>query len=94
MSTPQRLVNTTSRPVEVHLSHGAVVIPAHGETTCDEAELELGHLAELRRTGVLVVRPAAAEESAPAEPKPTPTRTPKPARRGRATPSPRRGGKT
>jgi hypothetical protein len=91
---PQPLVNTTTRPVEVHLSSGSVVIPALGETICDAAELELGHLQELVRTGVLVARPAPAQESAAAEAKPAPTtRKRTPARRRRATQSPRRSKK-
>jgi hypothetical protein len=71
MSSLHRLVNTTSRPVELHLPSGSIVIEAHGEASCDEADLELGHVRALCESRVLVARPV--ED----EPKPAPARKPR-----------------
>ena len=71
MSSLQRLVNTTSRPVELHLPSGGIVIEAHGEARCDESDLELGHVRALVASRVLVVHPV--ED----EPKPAPAKKPR-----------------
>lgn len=49
-----RLANTCTRPVEVHLTRGVVVIPAMSQIDCTPAELELGQVVALCGRGVLV----------------------------------------
>jgi hypothetical protein len=67
-----KVVNTCTRPVALHLASGVVVVPALAEATCEAADLELGHVAELCRRGVLVVRPG----PPPAPKKAAPRRSP------------------
>jgi hypothetical protein len=49
-----RLANTCTRPVEVHLTRGVVVIPAMSQIDCTPEDLELGQVKALRGRGVLV----------------------------------------
>ncbi|MET8134634.1 MULTISPECIES: hypothetical protein [unclassified Streptomyces] len=48
------LANTRSRPVELHLSSGVVVVGPLGQVPCDAEDLDLGQVRFLCRTGVLV----------------------------------------
>ncbi|MFF3450524.1 hypothetical protein ACFYXJ_25670 [Streptomyces sp. NPDC002667] len=50
------LANTRSRPVELHLSAGVVVLGPLGRVPCDAEDLDLGQVRYLCRTGVLTVR--------------------------------------
>jgi len=62
------LANTSTRPVELHLTAGVVVIPPMGTIECTAEDLELGQVRVLSRRGVLVIRPVAApEQPAPAD---------------------------
>jgi hypothetical protein len=66
------LVNTCSRPVELHLTNGVVVVPAMSRIDCAPEDLDLAQVRALSRSGVLVAHPerppppSAVEESAPA----------------------------
>jgi hypothetical protein len=68
MSHSHRLLNTTTRPVELHLTAGVTVIPALEETTCTPDDLSLGQVRVLRRNGVLTDLPASVEEDGEPEP--------------------------
>jgi hypothetical protein len=48
------LANTRSRPVELHLGSGVVVVGPLGRVPCDTEDLDLGQVRALCRTGVLV----------------------------------------
>jgi hypothetical protein len=62
-----RLINTSTRPVELHLPSGVVVIGAQGETTCSAADLESPQVKVLSQRGVLMARPLQPpSDSAPA----------------------------
>lgn len=73
-----RLVNATTRPVELLLSSGAVVIPAGGETACDDDDLRQGQVSALCDSGVLVAHRVPAKKPPPSDPS-------APRRRKRAT---------
>lgn len=47
------LVNVSSRPVELHLMAGVVVVGPRERFGCEPADLELGHVQALCRQGVL-----------------------------------------
>jgi len=59
MST--RLINTCTRPVELHLSGGVVVLPAMSAVDCAAEDLALGQVRALCGRGVLVAHPEATE---------------------------------
>ena len=48
------LVNTCTRPVELHLGSGVVVIPAMSQIDCSPEDLELAQVRVLTQRGVLV----------------------------------------
>jgi hypothetical protein len=87
MTVHRRLVNTTTRPVELHLLAGVVVVPALGDTACTEEDLDTGQVKALCDNGVLVVHQNVHEESRESkkEPQAESTRAP---RKGRS-PKPR-----
>jgi hypothetical protein len=47
------LINVGSRPVELHLTAGVVVVGPRERFDCEPADLELGHVQALCRQGVL-----------------------------------------
>jgi hypothetical protein len=61
MST--QLVNTCTRPVELHLATGVVVIPPLSTFDCTADDLAVGQVQALCRSGVLAVRPGPATKS-------------------------------
>jgi hypothetical protein len=61
------LVNTCTRPVELHLTSGVVVVPALSTIDCTADDLALAQVQALFRSGVLALRPAP-EPQPPAEP--------------------------
>lgn len=63
MTVHRRLANTTTRPVELHLPAGVVVVPALGDTPCTEEDLGTGQVKALCGNGVLVVRQEEHEEA-------------------------------
>jgi hypothetical protein len=50
------LVNTSLRPLELHLNSGVVVIDAHGEITCSAADAASAQVKVLADRGVLRIR--------------------------------------
>jgi hypothetical protein len=61
MSRDHRLRNTTTRPVELHLTAGVTIVPALGEARCAAEDLDLGQLRVLRARGVLTALPTGAD---------------------------------
>jgi hypothetical protein len=71
MSEPleqMRLTNTSTRPVELHLASGVVVIPAQEEMTCGSEDLDNAQIKVLTDRGVLRIRPTSASEEQPEQP--------------------------
>ncbi len=62
------LVNTCTRPVELHLAAGVVVVPPLSTIDCTAEDLALGQVQALFRSGVLALRPAAEPAGAAPEP--------------------------
>jgi hypothetical protein len=79
-----RLVNTCTRPVELHLTDGVVVVPAMSQIDCPPADLDLVQVTVLCRHGVLVAYPPESE------PSPEPPASPAPARRRPSSPRKRK----
>lgn len=76
-----RLVNTCTRPVELHLTVGTVVVPAMGTVECSASDLAQGQVVALVGRGVL-----ASHEAGPPPPDPPkpPPRRPRRSRRSKA----------
>lgn len=66
------LANTCTRPVELHLAAGVVVVPPLSTIDCTAEDLALGQVQALVRSGVLALRPGTAAEPAAVEPEPAP----------------------
>ncbi|MBE8516902.1 hypothetical protein AB0F52_15190 [Amycolatopsis sp. NPDC024027] len=69
-----RLANTCTRPVEVHLTGGVVVIPALSQIDCSPEDLALGQVAALCRRGVLVAHEPPVEAAPAAKPRRRPAK--------------------
>lgn len=55
-----RLTNTSTRPVELHLASGVVLIPAQAEVTCSSEDVDNAQVKVLTDRGVLRIRPTSA----------------------------------
>ncbi|WP_432949892.1 hypothetical protein ACQPXM_17660 [Kribbella sp. CA-253562] len=62
-----RLVNVCTRPVEVRLSSGVVVVAALSSVGCDPRDLERDQVRVLCDRGVLVAQRAPVPEQPPAQ---------------------------
>lgn len=47
------LINVSTRPIELHLTDGVVVLPPRARISCGDTDLDLGQVQALHRQGAL-----------------------------------------